>query len=256
VSVDFGAGSVPLGVYPHLYGGLTFSSDDGKVFENVPKLEATKTAFYGPRPFTLRHVNLWGRGVTDEGLQHLRGLAGMRTLNLARTAVSDRGLEHLRGLAGLTWLRLGRTAVTAAGVRRLQEALPQCAVSTEPAISYPKLAAGPWVPVLNREADFPPREGASFTNGTIELTRSQGVLVPSTQGRDMAIRAQVRKLGGQNLGLQLRDAGGWRCNAYFDGGKVFGMGQAKPRFVNFMGVVTPADHNDFFEMTFAAASFG
>jgi hypothetical protein len=31
------------------------------------------------------------------------------------------------------------------------------------------------------------------------------------------------------------------------------MGQAKPRFVNFMGVVTPADHNDFFEMTFAAA---
>jgi hypothetical protein len=68
----------------------------------------------------------------------------------------------------------------------------------------------------------------------------------------VAIRAQVRKLGGQNLGLLLRDAGGWRCDAYFDGGKVFGMGQHKPRFVNFMGVVTPAEHNDFFEMTFAA----
>ncbi len=39
---------------------------------------------------------------------------------------------------------------------------------------------------------------------------------------------------------------------YHDGGRVFGMGQHRGRWVNFTGMATPKDYTDFFEFTFAA----
>jgi hypothetical protein len=53
---------------------------------------------------------------------------------LSETKVSDQGLEHLRGLSDLIELHLIKTEVTAAGVAKLQAALPNCKIAVDPAI--------------------------------------------------------------------------------------------------------------------------
>jgi hypothetical protein len=247
-------GGVPLQVFPGLYGGLDLASDDGKFHEIVKQLADSKNELFGLKGFVLRHVNLWGKQFRDEDLQHLKGLKGVQTLNLAHTAVSDRGLEHLRELSGLTLLRVNNTAVTAAGVRRLQQALPSCVIATQPAIAYAKLAAGKWTRVLDKAEDVRGDAGVKFINGTLELSPGNYFPVRSVRGQDLAIRAQVKKPWAEgNLGFRLRyKALRWGCTAYFDGGRVFGMGQHKGKWVNFMGVALPREYKDFFEMTFAA----
>jgi hypothetical protein len=178
----------------------------------------------------------------------------LQTLNLAYTAISDQGLEYLVELSGLTLLRLNNTAVTAGGMRRLQKALPNCILAMEPAISYPKVAVGAWTRVLNRAEEFQGREGVKFSNGIVELPAWNTLFVPDFRAEDVAIRARVKKPPGEgNLALKLRyKTNRWGCIAYFDGGRIFGMGQHKGKFVNFRGNVTPSEYKDFFEMTFVA----
>ena len=43
--------------------------------------------------------------------------------------MTDAGLEHLKGLTKLETLNLEQTKVTDAGVKRVQQALPKCAIS-------------------------------------------------------------------------------------------------------------------------------
>ena len=105
----------------------------------MARLEGTKA---------LRFLNLFRTRLTDAGLDHLAGNAGLETLlvggtqvtdeGLARlaafprlrklsvfdTQVGDAGLEHLRGLSRLETLLLGKSRVTAAGRERLSAALP------------------------------------------------------------------------------------------------------------------------------------
>ncbi|MCH8804975.1 MAG: hypothetical protein IH986_02675 [Planctomycetes bacterium] len=73
---------------------------------------------------------LWlsGTEVTDAGLAHLKGLAGLHVLSLVGTQVTDAGLAHLKGLAGLQWLYLTDTQVTSAGWAELHKALPECKI--------------------------------------------------------------------------------------------------------------------------------
>jgi hypothetical protein len=52
----------------------------------------------------------------------------LSVLNLNRTKVTDDGLEHLKGMTSLRRLLLQRTKVTDAGVRKLQQALPNCKI--------------------------------------------------------------------------------------------------------------------------------
>ena len=252
VSLEPNGGGVEAQVYPQYYGGIVVSSEDRATLEQIKRLADAKTALLGPEGFILRHVVLWGRTIRDEDLKNVKGLAGLRTLNLAHTPVSDRGLEYLRELPALKQLRLNNTAITAEGVRRLERALPGCVIAIEPAISYAKLAAGTWTRVLDKAEDVR-NPAIKFTNGTLELPPREKLLIPSSRGQDMAIRARVKKLGGGNASLTLRCKGpGSGFTAYFDGGKVFGMGQHRGRWVNFMGMATPKDYTDFFEFTFAA----
>jgi Leucine-rich repeat (LRR) protein len=65
-------------------------------------------------------VNLYGTKVTDAGLEHLKGLANLKTLFLADTQVTAAGLEHLKGLTKLRVLYLGDTQVTDAGLVHLK----------------------------------------------------------------------------------------------------------------------------------------
>jgi len=66
--------------------------------------------------------------ITDAGLVHLKGLTGLQTLDLRLTKITDSGLVHLKGLVNLQTLGLRNTKVTAAGVADLQKALPNCKI--------------------------------------------------------------------------------------------------------------------------------
>ena len=70
--------------------------------------------------------------VTDSDLKYLKGLTNLKELSLEGTQVSDAGLEHLKGLTNLKELTLFYTQVTDAGVKELQQALPNCKITSSP----------------------------------------------------------------------------------------------------------------------------
>jgi len=60
------------------------------------------------------------QGITDAGLAHLKRLAALASLGLSGCReITDTGMSHLRGLGKLTTLRLGGTAITGAGLGHL-----------------------------------------------------------------------------------------------------------------------------------------
>ncbi|MCX6875518.1 MAG: hypothetical protein NTW21_17175 [Verrucomicrobia bacterium] len=58
--------------------------------------------------------------VTDAGMEHLKGLTDLENLNLMGQAVTDAGLEHLKGLTHLSELYLAGDGITDAGLDHLQ----------------------------------------------------------------------------------------------------------------------------------------
>lgn len=63
--------------------------------------------------------------VTDQTLQHLRGMANLRELDLNGTQVTDAGLLQLQALTALEVLRLRGTAVTDQGMSEHLSRLPK-----------------------------------------------------------------------------------------------------------------------------------
>jgi hypothetical protein len=49
----------------------------------------------------LQKLDLYDTGITDAGLEHLKGLWQLQELGLSGTEVTDAGLEHLKGLRQL-----------------------------------------------------------------------------------------------------------------------------------------------------------
>ena len=78
----------------------------------------------------LKGLYLTRTAITDAGLLHLRSLTELDTLILWDTAISDAGLQHLLPLRKLKELILWNTQVTRQGAEALQQALPECDVST------------------------------------------------------------------------------------------------------------------------------
>jgi hypothetical protein len=75
------------------------------------------------------------REVADPLVARLTGLSELVELDLARTLVTDDCVDALAELRGLRHLGLVGTAVSDAGVARLAELLPGCAVSRAPLIT-------------------------------------------------------------------------------------------------------------------------
>jgi len=76
----------------------------------------------------LKRLDLSHTHVTDAGLRYLQGLTNLTELDLHGTQVTDAGLPYLKMLANLKDLDLYGTQVSFDGVKRLQQALPNCAV--------------------------------------------------------------------------------------------------------------------------------
>ena len=64
--------------------------------------------------------------ITDEDLEHLKGMPKLRTLYLIGTQITDAGLEHLKGFTQLQELVLANTQISDSDVADLQKALPNC----------------------------------------------------------------------------------------------------------------------------------
>ena len=75
--------------------------------------------------------------ITDAGLAHLAGLTALEHLDLSYNEVADAGLVHLAGLTALEYLNLSRTQVADMGVAELQQALPNCRITTPGPIPPP-----------------------------------------------------------------------------------------------------------------------
>ncbi len=98
-----------------------------------------------PLNANVRHLDLSGTSVTDDGMRHVAMFTRLSKLQLSRTWVGDEGLARLGSLSELEYLNLYGTAITDAGLGTLK-ALPkltrlylwQTAVSTNAAAEWAK----------------------------------------------------------------------------------------------------------------------
>jgi hypothetical protein len=64
--------------------------------------------------------------ITDDCLEHLRGMSQLTVLFLDNTNITDAGLKHLDHLTQLRYMSLKNTHVTDNGLKRLAQELPNC----------------------------------------------------------------------------------------------------------------------------------
>jgi Leucine-rich repeat (LRR) protein len=108
-------------------GGSVSVDPQGAVSVNLADTQVTDAGLEHLKGLTgLKVLWLGGTHVTGSGLKFLKGLANLEWLDLERTRITDAGLEHLKGLTNLKWLYLEHTQVTDEGVRDLQRTLPNC----------------------------------------------------------------------------------------------------------------------------------
>jgi hypothetical protein len=99
-----------------------------------------KTA--NPTLAEIRLLDLNSSSVTDEGLQDVAVLSGLRCADLRDTRISAKGLDALTSLSELEWLHVGGTSVGALARRRLRKSHPQRTIATRPDETAPP-ADGP-----------------------------------------------------------------------------------------------------------------
>jgi serine/threonine protein kinase len=105
---------------------------------------------------------------------------------------------------------------------------------------YDAIATGKWISVLERKMDL----------------RDKRVLIPEQSARDVIIRARVKKVTGQNLGLDLRcDEGPPRMRGYsawFNGGNWFGIYKGGEGPHDLVQWHAHTKYDDYFEFAFSA----
>lgn len=76
---------------------------------------------------SLKALNLYHTGISDDDLQHLAGLSQLTILELSdNDRITDEGLKHLATMKSLRRLYLVFTKVSDEGIAKLQAELPNC----------------------------------------------------------------------------------------------------------------------------------
>ena len=91
--------------------------------ENPKVSNSTLSALRG---MEAKYVKIQYVQVTDEGLDHLATMTGLKTLTLKRVPVTDEGIPALIKLKSVKRLNLWGTRVTMDGAAKLRAALPDC----------------------------------------------------------------------------------------------------------------------------------
>jgi len=107
----------------HGEGGIKLDAKSGEViFVNLDNTQITGAGLEHLKGMTgLKVLDLDGTQITDAGLEHLKGMTSLKTLSLGATQITGAGFEHLKGLTSLEWLYLDRTPITDAGLEHLKE---------------------------------------------------------------------------------------------------------------------------------------
>lgn len=107
-----------------------------KELRNLKELSLQQNAIEGPGLADiggltkLQSLAISTTQIADAHLVYLADLENLQQLSIAGTRVSDRGVEHLTRLKSLRSLNVFRTQLTNDGVRWLQEALPECRITS------------------------------------------------------------------------------------------------------------------------------
>jgi serine/threonine protein kinase len=90
-----------------------------------------------------------------------------------------------------------------------------------------RVAIGKWVRLEPSVMDLLDDKNAKYVDGTLELNNTH-LDFHEINARDIIVRARVRKVSGQNLGMNVRQNGLAACGAWFngaaDGGNYYGIG--------------------------------
>ena len=74
-------------------------------------------------------LDLYGTGITDEGLKGIGKMKKLWALSLVSTSITDASIKELSELKSLVGLSLMDTKLTPAGLAALKKAVPRCSIS-------------------------------------------------------------------------------------------------------------------------------
>jgi hypothetical protein len=129
-----------------------------------------------------------------------------------------------------------------------------------PKADYDALATGRWVPILAATGESVVSKGALFKGGILEVKDGKAV-DRAVQGKDMIVRAKVKKVSGRNVALLARQntsnpLDGNRYAAWFIDNNRFGVGKIESgKWTNLREQSVPEQakvrDGEFFEFAFA-----
>ncbi|HQZ64608.1 MAG TPA: DUF1080 domain-containing protein, partial [Planctomycetaceae bacterium] len=118
-------------------------------------------------------------------------------------------------------------------IREIKKDLVTLGLSQNQTTDLDRIATGTWLPLVDSSTPLPDPERMKFNNGVLELETS--IILPKLQVRDVIVRAEVKKISGQNLGITIRHSLGkewtqayaaWFNGTQSDGGDLFGIAKA------------------------------
>jgi serine/threonine protein kinase/Leucine-rich repeat (LRR) protein len=120
VQIVFGGPTVELDHLLKNLSGLTGVISLALVNMPVTDTYLERLAAIPPLARSLLSLRLKSDEITDAGLVHLKGFAGLTEFNIASSKITDAGIKHLRGLPHLWNLGLDGVAITDAGLTHVR----------------------------------------------------------------------------------------------------------------------------------------
>jgi Leucine-rich repeat (LRR) protein len=166
------------------------SSPPSKIGSQIGPNPTTLFADYAQllKTLCLEELDLSGTRVSDQGIECLRKMAGMRKLNLLGARATDASMDVLAGMKRLETVNLYRTQITNSGAARLQE-LKEL---TDVDLRYTRVSSN-GIEALRAAL---PHSKVQFAGGSTVRAKKAGAEGPADH-TEKAIAEWVRAIGGQ-----------------------------------------------------------